>query len=401
MAKLDELFKNLIVRGGSDLHLSAGAPPAMRINGDMSILDSRAFNHEEYKALIYELLSPVEIERFEKNMEMDCGYQLENGSRFRCNVFMQRAGIGAVFRYVPSKIMSLSDLGIPPVVTSIIHKKKGLICVTGPTGSGKTTTLAAMIDYINSTVPGHIITIEDPIEFVYENKKCLINQRELRNHTASFSKALKAALREDPDIILIGEMRDPETISLAITAAETGHLVFGTLHTMNAAKTVDRIINSFPEEEQHQIRIMLSESLNAVISQVLIKRKYNKGRMAAYEIMISNNAIRNYIREEKTYQIPSTMQISRQVGMQTMEMAITDLLERELISEEEASHYIKLAVNTKTETSEGQKQTTNQNRFGNNFSTHRKTDPQRYGTPKAPWSSQNQSLNQKSFRKTS
>ena len=345
MAKLDELFRLMVKRGASDLHLSSGSAPTLRIHGDMSPLNSRAFNHNEYKALIYEILDKNQIKKFEENMEMDCAYEADNCGRFRCNVFMQRLGISAVFRHIPQKIFSMGKVGLPSAVSEILKERKGLICVTGPTGSGKSTTLAAMIDHINETVPGHILTIEDPIEFVYKSKKCLVNQREVENNTRSFASALRAALREDPDIILVGEMRDIETISLAVTAAETGHLVFGTLHTMSAPKTIDRIINSFPEGEQNQIRIMLSESLKAVISQTLLKKRDNSGRVAAHEVMINNNAIHNLIREGKTFQIHSTMQISRHMGMQTLEMAVDELLAKSIIGPGEAAPYLKRDLN--------------------------------------------------------
>ena len=291
MAKLDDLFRVMVKNGASDLHMTSGSIPSLRVNGDIQPLNYRALNDSEVRALIYEILTDDQIKRFEENLELDCSYSVEGCGRFRCNVFMQRLGIGSVFRHIPTKILSMKDLGLPPVMKNILTEKKGLICVTGPTGSGKSTTLAAMIDYINETDYGHILTIEDPIEFVHKNKKSIVNQREVGNHTLSFKAALKAALREDPDIILVGEMRDYETISLAMTAAETGHLVFGTLHTMSAPKTVDRIIDSFPEEQQSQIRVMLSESLKAVISQVLLKKADRSGRVAGHEIMINNNAI--------------------------------------------------------------------------------------------------------------
>ena len=344
MAKLDDLFKIMVQRGASDLHLTAHSIPSMRIHGDIVNLNYRALNHAECKTLIYEILSKQQIEKFEKSMELDFCYQLKGSDRFRCNIFMQRLGIGAVFRHIPNDILSMKKLGLPLVVHDILKERKGLICVTGPTGSGKSTTLASMIEYLNQTIAGHILTIEDPIEFVYKSQKCIINQREVGTTTGSFSAALKAALREDPDVILVGEMRDLETIALAMTAAETGHIVFGTLHTMSASKTVDRIINSFPEAEQNQIRVMLSESLKAVISQVLLKRADNSGRVAAHEVMINTNAIENLIREGKTFQIQSTMQISKSVGMQTLEMSVQNLFSKGVITPKEANTYLKKKI---------------------------------------------------------
>ena len=369
MAKLDELFRIMVKRKASDLHLSSGSAPVLRICGDTSVLNSRVFNHEEYKALIYEILNKDQIKRFEEDMELDCAYEVPECGRFRCNVFMQRLGISAVFRHIPQEILSMETVGLPSVVNKILKEHKGLVCVTGPTGSGKSTTLAAMIDHLNETCSGHILTIEDPIEFVYKSKKCLINQREVRNNTHSFASALRAALREDPDIILVGEMRDIETISLAVTAAETGHLVFGTLHTMSAPKTVDRIINSFPEGEQNQIRVMLSESLKAVISQTLLKRVDTSGRVAAHEVMINNNAIHNLIREGKTYQIHSTMQISKHTGMQTLEMDIERLFKSNIISSEDAARYLKGNVNSNDKNQTSQQKTNPQTQFGTNKQT--------------------------------
>jgi twitching motility protein PilT len=341
MAKLDDLFRVMVKNSASDLHLTSGSIPSLRVHGDIQPLNYRALADNEVRALIYEILSQEQISKFEENRELDCSYEVEDCGRFRCNIFLQRVGIGAVFRHIPAKILSMKDLGLPQVFKDIVHEKKGLILVTGPTGSGKSTTLAAMIDYINETDAGHILTIEDPIEFVHPNKKSIINQREVGNHTKSFKNALKAALREDPDIILVGEMRDYETISLAITAAETGHLVFGTLHTMSAPKTVDRIIDSFPEEQQSQIRVMLSESLKAVISQALLRKADGKGRVAAHEILINTTAVQNLIREGKTFQIKSTMQTSTGIGMQTMETAVERLLSLGTIDKNEAAPYVR------------------------------------------------------------
>ncbi len=339
MAKLDDLFKVMVKHEASDLHLTSGSTPSLRVHGDIQKLNYRELNDTEVRALIYEILNDKQIKSFEANLELDCSYSLEGVGRFRCNIFMQRLGVGAVFRHIPSKIQSMKDLNLPPVFKSILQEKKGLVLVTGPTGSGKSTTLAAMVDHLNSHHQGHILTIEDPIEFVHTNKKSIVNQREVGTHTKSFKLALKAALREDPDTILVGELRDLETIALAMTAAETGHLVFGTLHTMSAAKTVDRIIDSFPEEQQSQIRVMLSESLKAVISQVLIK-KVGGGRVAAHEIMMNINAIQNLIREGKTFQIKSTIQTSTSAGMQTLETAVERLLSLGSIEKEEALPYL-------------------------------------------------------------
>ena len=340
MAKLDDLFKVMVQSEASDLHLTSGSAPAMRIHGEIQTLNYRALTNDECRALLYEILTQEQIQKLEENWELDCSYNLEGVGRFRCNLFYQRLGVGAVFRHIPNKVLTMKDLRLPSIVSTIANKKKGLVLVTGPTGSGKSTTLAAMIDYINAERAEHILTIEDPIEFVHKNQRSLINQREVGGNTKSFKNALKAALREDPDVILVGEMRDLETISLAITAAETGHLVFGTLHTMSAPKTIDRIIDSFPEEQQAQIRVMLSESLQAVISQTLFKREDKKGRVAALEIMISNSAIKNLIREGKTFQIESSMQTSGGSGMQTMEAAVRDLLSKGTISKENAEPYI-------------------------------------------------------------
>lgn len=348
----------MVKNGASDLHLTSGSIPSLRVNGEIEPLKYRALANNEVRALVYEILSQDQIKKFEENLELDCSYSVEGCGRFRCNIFLQRIGVGAVFRHIPAEILSMKDLSLPPIFKTIVSEKKGLICVTGPTGSGKSTTLAAMIDYINETDAGHILTIEDPIEFVHKNKKSIINQREVGTHTKSFKYALKAALREDPDIILVGEMRDYETISLAMTAAETGHLVFGTLHTMSAPKTVDRIIDSFPEEQQSQIRVMLSESLKAVISQTLLKKADGTGRVAAHEIMINNNAIQNLIREGKTFQIKSTMQTATGQGMQTMEGAVERLLSLGTINKKQATPYLrKKTFDTDTSETEDGSQT--------------------------------------------
>lgn len=338
MAQIDKLFKILKERKGSDLHISVGAPPLIRTSGDLTPLSSNLLPQAETKKLLYEMMSPFQQERFEKNMEMDFAYSLPGVGRFRANILLQNRGIGGVFRIIPEKILSVEELKSPPQILNFAKLHKGLVLCTGPTGSGKSTTLAALIDYINANRAEHIITVEDPIEFVHPNKKCLINQRELGAHTQSFAAALKSALRQDPDVILVGEMRDLETIQLAMTAAETGHLVFGTLHTSSAAKTVDRIIDVFPSGQQGQIRSMLSESLKGVMAQSLLK-KVGGGRIAAIEILIGNPAIANLIREEKTFQLNSVLQTSKSEGMQTLDMALLDLLEKKLITAETCLDY--------------------------------------------------------------
>lgn len=319
----------------SDCHLSAGEPPMIRIDGDLKKLDSPALNREEVHALVYDIMNDSQRKVFEETHECDFSFALGEVARFRVNVFLQRKGEGAVFRTIPTKILTLEELAMPPSLKQMCEKEKGLVLVTGPTGSGKSTTLAAMIDYLNNSFEGHILTVEDPIEFVHPSKKCLVNQRELGPHTHSFANALRAALREDPDIILVGEMRDLETIQLALTAAETGHLVFGTLHTSSAPKTVDRIIDVFPPSQQAQIRAQFAESIEAVITQTLLKKKTG-GRVAALEILTGTTAVRNLIREGKIHQIPGTMQTSQKDGMQTMDMALTNLVSRNLVTREEA-----------------------------------------------------------------
>jgi twitching motility protein PilT len=325
-----------VEQGASDCHLSSGEPPMMRIHGDLKKLDHPALSQEEVHGMVYDIMNDALRKTFEATREVDFSFELGDIARFRVNVFMQRKGEGAVFRTIPSKILTLEQLGMPPILKQLCEKEKGLVLVTGPTGSGKSTTLAAMIDHLNNDFEGHILTVEDPIEFVHPSKKCLVNQRELGFHTHSFANALRAALREDPDIILVGEMRDLETIQLALTAAETGHLVFGTLHTSSAPKTVDRVIDVFPPTQQSQIRSQFAESIEAVITQTLLKKKGGNGRLAALEIMTGTTAIRNLIREGKIHQIPGTMQVSQKDGMQTMDMALIDLVTRGLVSHEEA-----------------------------------------------------------------
>lgn len=339
MAKIDALFKILKDKGGSDLHLSPANPPLIRRSGDLEPVIDRSIGREQIKALLYEIMSEAQRQSFEETHDLDFAYEVPAlESRFRANIFMGRLGISAVFRLIPAKILTAEQLGLAPGVLNFTEYKKGLVLVTGPTGSGKSTTLAAMIDHVNKTRKEHILTVEDPVEFVHASQQSLINQREVGRHTQSFAAALKAALREDPDLILVGEMRDLETIELAITAAETGHLVFGTLHTNSAAKTVDRIINVFPTNQQEQIRAMLSESLRGVICQQLLRTLDGK-RCAAMEILSVTPAVSNLIREGKTFQIPSVIQTGRSQGMQLMDQAIQDLLAAGKISREEAHKY--------------------------------------------------------------
>ena len=330
-----ELLVFGVEQGASDCHLSAGEPPMIRIHGDLKKLDYPAMSREEVHTLIYDIMGDAQRKTFEETHECDFSFEMGAIARFRVNVFLQRKGEGAVFRTIPTKIQTLDELGMPPILRQLCDKEKGLILVTGPTGSGKSTTLAAMVDDLNNTYEGHILTIEDPVEFVHQSKKCLVNQRELGPHTHSFANALRAALREDPDVILVGEMRDLETIQLALTAAETGHIVFGTLHTSSAPKTVDRIIDVFPPSQQAQIRAQFAESIEAVITQTLLKKK-GGGRTAALEIMTGTTAVRNLIREGKIHQIPGTMQVSQKDGMQTMDMALINLINRGIITREEA-----------------------------------------------------------------
>ena len=322
-------------QGASDLHISAGEPPMMRISGDMKKVKAPPLAPEETQTLLYDIMGDAQRKTFDETNDVDFSIDVGDMARFRVNIFRQRRGVGAVFRTIPTEIMTAEQLGLPDVVKDLTRFERGLVLVTGPTGSGKSTTLAAMIDYIIDHKEGHILTVEDPVEFVHKSKKSLINQREVGPHTDSFASALKAALREDPDIILVGEMRDLETISLALTAAETGHLVFGTLHTSSAPKTVDRIIDVFPASEQAQVRAMLSESLQGIVTQCLCKR-VGGGRIGALEILIGTTAVRNLIREAKIHQIPSVMQTSSGIGMQTLEMHLIDLVARGLITKETA-----------------------------------------------------------------
>lgn len=326
MAKIDQFLKLLASSGGSDLHLTAGAAPIMRLHGSMTPYNFRELTGREVHSLLNEIMSEAQQAEFDERMDLDFAYEIPDVARFRANVFVQRKGVGAVFRTIPTEVLSADQLGLPEVIRKFAMLSKGLILVTGPTGSGKSTTLAAIIDLINETRRDHILTIEDPIEFTHNNKKCLVNQREVGRNTESFARALRAALREDPDVIMIGEMRDLETIELAITAAETGHLVFGTLHTTSAPKTIDRIIDVFPTQQQPQIRSMLAESLKGVVSQVLMKKKGGSGRVAALEVMVATSALANLIREGKIYQIVSIMQTGKKIGMQQLDQHILELL---------------------------------------------------------------------------
>jgi twitching motility protein PilT len=332
---ITELLAFSVQHDASDLHLSTGTPPSIRVDGDVRKLNIPAFDAKDVNALVYDIMNDTQRKDYEENLEVDFSFEVPNLARFRVNAFNQNRGPAAVFRTIPSKILSLDDLGCPEIFREIADTPRGLVLVTGPTGSGKSTTLAAMVDYINDHKHDHILTIEDPIEFVHENKKCLLNQREVHRDTLSFEAALRSALREDPDVILVGEMRDLETIRLAMTAAETGHLVFGTLHTTSAPKTIDRIIDVFPGEEKSMVRSMLSESLRAVISQTLIK-KVGGGRVAAHEIMIGVPAIRNLIREDKIAQMYSAIQTGMQHGMQTMDQCLQNLVNRGIITKQDA-----------------------------------------------------------------
>ena len=338
MADIDRYFRRMVEIGASDLHISPGNPPKLRKSGELHPIEGEPIlNDEINRKLLYEIMNEEQIKQFEETCDVDFAYAIEDiGSRFRCNIFKERKAIGAVFRLIPTKIKTVEELGIPESVLIFAKLNKGLVVVTGATGSGKSTTLAAIIDYINKNYSKHIITIEDPIEFVHTSQKCLITQREVGHHSNSFSTALKASLREDPDVILVGEMRDLETIELAITAAETGQLVFGTLHTNSAAKTVDRIINVFPVDAQEQIRAMLSESLKGVVAQQLLKN-VEGGRNAALEILIATPGVSNLIREGKTHQIPSVIQTSKKDGMQSMDQAIMECLKAKKITPEEAA----------------------------------------------------------------
>ncbi len=341
---ITELLAFSAKQGASDLHLSAGLPPMIRVDGDVRRINLPPLEHQEVHALIYEIMNDKQRKDFEEFLETDFSFEVPGVARFRVNAFNQNRGAGAVFRTIPSKVLTMEDLGMGQVFKDVAMVPRGLVLVTGPTGSGKSTTLAAMIDYVNDNRYDHILTIEDPIEFVHESKKCLVNQREVHRDTHGFNEALRSALREDPDIILVGELRDLETIRLALTAAETGHLVFGTLHTTSAAKTIDRVIDVFPAEEKDMVRSMLSESLQSVISQTLLKRATG-GRVAAHEIMIGTPAIRNLIREDKVAQMYSAIQTGSSVGMQTLDQHLTELVAKRTITRDVAREKAKMPDN--------------------------------------------------------
>ncbi len=333
---ITQLLAFSVKNEASDLHLSSGLPPMIRVHGDVRRINVEPMDHKAVHAMVYDIMNDMQRKHYEEYFEVDFSFEIPGLARFRVNAFNQNRGAGAVFRTIPSRIISLEELNAPRIFGDLALKPRGLVLVTGPTGSGKSTTLAAMVDHLNDNEYGHILTIEDPIEFVHESKKCLINQREVGPHTMSFANALRSALREDPDSILIGEMRDLETIRLALTASETGHLVFGTLHTSSAPKTIDRIIDVFPAAEKDMVRAMLSEALVAVIAQTLCKRKDGSGRVAAHEIMIGTPAIRNLIRENKVAQMYSMIQTSQAHGMQTLDQNLADLVRRNVISAAEA-----------------------------------------------------------------
>jgi twitching motility protein PilT len=332
---ISELLLFVQKEGASDLHISAGEQPMARIYGEMRRIEVPSLSREDVHVMLYDILNDQQRKNFEEHHELDFSIELKNIARFRVNAFRQSRGEAVVFRVIPSKILTLEELGLPKVLREVCKTERGLVLVTGPTGSGKSTTLASMIDVINNVLKGHIITIEDPIEFVHESKTCLINQRELGAHTLAFANALRSALREDPDIILVGEMRDLETISLALTAAETGHLVFSTLHTSGAPKTVDRIIDVFPADQQEQIRAQFAESVQAIISQVLLKRRDGRGLVPALEIMIGTPAVRNLIRENKVAQLPSAIQTGQKFGMISLDQSLKELVSRSIVEKEQ------------------------------------------------------------------
>ena len=340
-----ELLAFSVKNKASDLHLSAGLPPMIRVDGDVRRINIPALDHKQVHALVYDIMSDKQRRDFEEFLEVDFSFEIPGLARFRVNAFNQNRGAGAVFRTIPSKILTLEQLAAPKVFADLALRPRGLVLVTGPTGSGKSTTLAGMVNHLNENEYGHVLTVEDPIEFVHESKKCLVNQREVGPHTMSVNNALRAALREDPDAILVGEMRDLETIRLALTAAETGHLVFGTLHTSSAAKTVDRVVDVFPAAEKDMVRAMLSESLVAVISQSLCKLKDGSGRVAAHEIMLATSAIKNLIRENKVAQMYSSIQTGQSLGMQTLDQNLADLVRRNVIAAGEARAKAKFPEN--------------------------------------------------------
>ena len=336
---ISELLRFATDQGASDLHLSAGERPALRIDGEIEPIDMPRLSAEEAHRLIFALMSDTQRKIYQERLEVDFAFVLDDELRFRVNAFTQNRGEAMVMRSIPFKVPTMEQLGLPPVLRTLCDERKGLVLVTGPTGSGKSTTLAAMIDHINKTTAGHILTLEDPIEFVHSSKRSLINQREIGSQSHSFANALRSALREDPDVILVGEMRDLETISLALTAAETGHLVFGTLHTSSAPKTIDRVIDVFPANQQGQVRAMLAESLLGVVAQALLRRR-GGGRVAAHEILVGTPAVRNLVREGKTYQLPSIIQVGGKVGMQSMEASLTQLVRSGIVDAEQASTHL-------------------------------------------------------------
>ncbi|MGE5336290.1 MAG: type IV pilus twitching motility protein PilT [Gemmatimonadota bacterium] len=338
---ISELLAFSVKNKASDLHLSAGLPPMIRVHGDVRRINLPPLEHKDVHAMIYDIMNDSQRKVFDENLECDFSFDLPGLARFRVNAFMQDRGAAAVLRTIPSRVLSLEELNCPRVFADFSLKPRGLVLCTGPTGSGKSTTLAAMCDHVNNHLYGHILTIEDPIEFVHESRKCVVNQREVGPHTLSFANALRSALREDPDVILVGELRDLETIRLALTAAETGHLVFGTLHTSSAAKTIDRMVDVFPAAEKEMVRAMLSESLVAVISQSLLKLKDGTGRVAAHEIMVGTPAIRNLIRENKVAQMYSMIQTGSQFGMQTLDQCLMDMVRRNIVAVGEARVYAK------------------------------------------------------------
>ena len=342
---LTELLAFVVKNKASDLHLSSGLPPMIRVHGDVRRINLPPLDHTEVHAMVYDIMNDSQRKQFDEHLECDFSFDLPGLARFRVNAFNQDRGAAAVLRTIPSRVLSLEELQAPRVFADFSTRPRGLVLVTGPTGSGKSTTLAAMVDHVNNTLYSHILTIEDPIEFVHEPRKCVINQREVGPHTLSFSNALRSALREDPDVVLVGELRDLETIRLALTAAETGHLVFGTLHTSSAAKTMGRVVDVFPGAEKEMVRAMLSESLVAVISQALLKLKDGSGRVAVHEIMVGTPAIRNLIRENKVAQMYSMIQTGSQYGMQTLDQSLLELVRRNVIAVSEARTYAKTPDN--------------------------------------------------------
>ena len=338
---ISELLAFSVKNKASDLHLSAGLPPMIRVHGDVRRINLPPLEHKDVHGMIYDIMNDGQRKQFDEVLEVDFSFDLPGLARFRVNAFNQDRGAAAVLRTIPSRVLSLEELQAPRVFAEFSGRPRGLVLVTGPTGSGKSTTLAAMVDHVNNNLYGHVLTIEDPIEFVHEPRKCVINQREVGPHTLSFSNALRSALREDPDVILVGELRDLETIRLALTAAETGHLVFGTLHTSSAAKTIDRVVDVFPAAEKEMVRAMLSESVVAIISQTLLKIKDGSGRVAAHEIMVGTPAIRNLIRENKIAQMYSMIQTGSQFGMQTLDQCMIDLVRRNVVTVGEARQYAK------------------------------------------------------------